>query len=54
MKKTAKKLMLSRETVRFLVDRSLEEVQGGSLWSACYCYYTVNSNCNCENTRECW
>lgn len=55
MKKTVKKLTLSRETLHFLVDKSsLVEARGGSVWSNCYCHYTVNSNCSCENTRECW
>jgi hypothetical protein len=54
MKKTPKKLTLSRETVRFLTDRSLEKVAGGTVWSDCYC--TNNSQC-CSaecGTSLCW
>ena len=57
MKKTIKKLTLSRETLRFLTEGSLMEVGGGTratLWSDCYC--TNNSQC-CSGacgTSECW
>ena len=53
MKKTAKKLTLSRETLRSLVDGTLEEVRGGTLWSNCYCHYTLQTNCTCQSA-ECW
>jgi hypothetical protein len=50
MKKTVKKLTLSRETLRALVDKSFEEVRGGTasfVYSNCY----FGSNCSCRTTK---
>ena len=48
-KKTAKKLTLSRETLRALVDKSLGEIRGetGTLFYS-NCYY--GSACTCQTT----
>ena len=50
MKKTAKKLTLSRETLRALVDKSLlEEIRGGTgSFGYSNCYF--GSNCSCQTT----
>lgn len=50
MKKTVKKLTLSRETLRALVDESLGAIRGGSnsfVYSNCY----YGSNCSCQTSK---
>jgi hypothetical protein len=52
MKKTVKKLALSKQTLRNLVDRELSIPLGGSSWgllscdpNLCYDEFTSNRNC---------
>jgi hypothetical protein len=59
MKKTTRKLTLNRETLRLLMERSLENAQGGfSTWSDCYCT-NISACCSAPyhpacGTVECW
>jgi hypothetical protein len=57
MKKTAKKLTLNSETLRSLMESSLN-AQGGSAWSNCY-YTNISACCSAPHhppcgTTECW
>lgn len=49
-KKTAKKLTLSRETLHALVNKSLEDIRGGTSDT---CTSFVFTNCPTCQTRDC-
>ena len=56
MKKTGKKLSLSRETVRLLENDLTQEAKGAvstSCWSNCYCT-NYSACCGGGGTQECW
>lgn len=50
MKKTVKKLVLAKETVKNLSTQSLVEAAGGSYWTS---YSCVAKLCACGNTDSC-
>jgi len=57
MKKSIKRLTLSRETVKFLTPEALENAGGGThatVWSACMCTnYSACCSGEC-GTALCW